>query len=370
MIAFGKALAWPWITHPSLSIVLYLPFLVLGFRTLWQRHKLSHAELLVLGLGGWVILQAASMAYARGAGGSLPASRYMDILALGVIVNLSALYLMIQSGLSTRFLKKPYFGYFSFFERTARLWKWIVIVGLVGLLTSTSWPAIQQKRMQNIEQMKHTREFIRTGDLSVLQNKPALHIPYPNPERLALLLGHSQLQAILPHRLVVPQLLQFEQHGSTFIANGIYHTTEKYQNETVLGSYNQLGDRAVGRFESPSIQLNRHFMEIPVAGYLGEKDLTLQLVVEGKPEPVVITPPTLAKENWVSCYVRTPKQPFKLVAIDNNPNQFGWFAFAMPRDIGTLSFITLWLLEYGWIVFLIGMSLLFFIFCPKISTTT
>ncbi|RKZ55471.1 MAG: hypothetical protein DRR08_24265 [Candidatus Parabeggiatoa sp. nov. 2] len=364
MQAFGKALAWPWITPPWISLVLYLPFLALVFRTLWLRRKPSQAELFVLALGGWVILQAASMAYARGVGGMAPASRYMDILALGVIVNLLAFYFMAQSwyGLPNRI--KPYLN------TSACLWIGLVILGLGELAVMDSWHAIQNRGLHYEKQLKNTREFIRTGHLSVLQNKPFLHIPYPSAERLAQLLAHPQLRAILPHSLVVPPLLQSQQDNSTFVANGFFSTTGKYQNETTLGSYNHLGDRAVGRFESTQIKLERRFMEIPVAGYLGEKGLTLQLVVEGQPEPIIITPPKLAKESWVSCYVRTPLQPFKLVAIDNRSDRLGWFAFAMPRSLGTLSFITRWLLEKGWMLLLIGLLGLGMLFCSPVFITS
>ncbi|OQY54754.1 MAG: hypothetical protein B6247_10560 [Candidatus Parabeggiatoa sp. nov. 2] len=256
MQAFGKALAWPWITPPWISLVLYLPFLALVFRTLWLRRKPSQAELFVLALGGWVILQAASMAYARGVGGMAPASRYMDILALGVIVNLLAFYFMAQSwyGLPNRI--KPYLN------TSACLWIGLVILGLGELAVMDSWHAIQNRGLHYEKQLKNTREFIRTGHLSVLQNKPFLHIPYPSAERLAQLLAHPQLRAILPHSLVVPPLLQSQQDNSTFVANGFFSTTGKYQNETTLGSYNHLGDRAVGRFESTQIKLERRFMEI------------------------------------------------------------------------------------------------------------
>jgi len=98
--------------------------------------------------------------------------------------------------------------------------------------------------------------------------------------------------------------------------------------------------------------------------------LTLQLVVEGQPEPIIITPPKLAKESWVSCYVRTPLQPFKLVAIDNRSDRLGWFAFAMPRSLGTLSFITRWLLEKGWMLLLIGLLGLGMLFCSPVFITS
>jgi hypothetical protein len=361
LLAFGKTLAWPWVKTPWLSLVLYLPFLIFVFRILWLRKKPSQGELFVLALGGWVILQSAATAYARGAGGVGPTSRYMDLIVVGIIVNLLAFHFIIQASQDLHSRIK------SFLKTLACLWKPLVILGIAWLTVMETWPDMQQKRVQSIEQLKNTHEFIRTGELSVLQNKPFLDIPYPVPERLAGLLAEPQLRKILPHTLTVPSLLKFHHKDSAFIVNGFYHTTGKYKNEDTFGSYNHLGDAAVGRFESELIQPERGFIEIPVAGYLGtEKGLTLQLEIEGQADPIIITPNKLPRESWVSCYVRTPKQPFRLVAIDNSPNIFGWFAFAMPRSIGTLSLITIWVLEKGWLLFFIGISLLYISFCSRI----
>lgn len=361
LLAFGKALAWPWVTYPWLSLILYLPLLALVLRIVWLRRYPSPAELFILALGGWVILQAASMGYARSIGGSSPASRYMDSLAFGVVVNLLAFY----------FITQPWYGLAHWMKSTlhvfACFWQVLVVIGLGGLTVLGSWPAIQQKQFQGMEQLKNTREFIRTGQISALQNKPFLHIPYPDPNRLASLLANPKLRRILPHTLTVPPLLQSNQPNSSFIADGFYPTTGKYQNEITLGSYNSAGNSAIGRFESTPLQYQHSFLEIPVAGYLGEKELTLQLVVAGQTQPLVIKPPQLAKESWVSCYVRTPNRPFKLVAIDNNPNS--WFAFAMPRSLGWLSFISIQILEQTRTLLILSLFLLGMIFCLPLSIT-
>jgi hypothetical protein len=105
----------------------------------------------------------------------------MDILILGVVVNLLTFYFITQPwyGL-TRWIKSVFYVFACF-------WQVLVVFGLVGLIVVGSWPAIQQKQFQSIEQLKNTREFIRTNQLNVLKNKLALHIPYPSPNRLAYL---------------------------------------------------------------------------------------------------------------------------------------------------------------------------------------
>ncbi len=346
MLTFGQALAWPWIKNPWISLLLYLPFLSFVIKILWQSKKPSKGELFVLALGGWVILQVLAMAYARGAGGALPQSRYMDILALGVLVNLLSIHFLVQTGLTC-------------------FWHFIIIIGLLSLEFTMLWPTMQQKQTQSIEKLTNTREFLRTGELHLLQKKPLI---YPQINILANLLANPQLREILPHRLTVAPLLQSHEK-SEFIIDGFYPsmTKDQYKNEKTLGSFNRLGSSAVGHFESELMTLKHGFMEIQVAGYLGEKGLALILMVEGQSAPIIITPPNIAGENWVSCYVRTPKQPFKIVAIDNRPDS--WFAFAMPRSLGTLSFLSIMLLEQAVVFLFIGFSVLFILFCQKVLCT-
>ncbi len=365
--ALGSNLAWPWVSHPSLSLLLYLPFVALLVRIILLRRKPSSTELFVLALGGWVILQAIGIAYARGGNvvyiqSAGPNSRYMDILALGIIVNLLAIHLIAQAWYGLPATIKPRLKFY------ASLWGLLVFSGLYSLMSTGmigGVSALQWVQVRNVDQLRHTRDFLLTGDINNLKGKRFKHTPYPIPERLANLLSNEQLRSMLPSTLAVPPLLEsVTQDNIAFFPNGFYPPTGKYQKEDVLGSYHHAGNFATGGFTSQSIEIKTGFMEIPVAGYLGAKNLRLQLLVEGRNEPVIITPPKLPGESWVSCYIRTPEKPFKLVAIDNHPDL--WFAFAMPRGIGTLSYRNMWLLKNGQLLFLIGIALLWLIFIPQL----
>lgn len=351
--AFGTALAWPWVWSGKwLGLLTYLPFFIWVIHTIrWWRHP-SPAELLALALGGWTLLQAASMSYAR-TGLSIPAFRYMDILALGTLANLLAIYFITPTW-------KNWPSGVKFVANTLACF-WILLWSLgIFNLTAMSWPIVEKKRLESAEYLKNTRYFLLHNDINSLEDKI---IPYPSAKRLANLLAKPKLQRILPYNLVVPKLLESSQTDSPFVLDGFYPITGKYQGENTLGSYNNLGNPAVGQFVSKPIQRAKSFIEIPVAGYLGEKGLTLQLVVAGQDKPIPIVPPTLPGETWVSCYVRTPKQPFQVVAIDNRTDL--WFAFAMPRGIGILSFGVIWLLEQGKILFFAGLCLIGWLFCAQ-----
>lgn len=314
---FSQALAWPGIlpmvNYNRLAVLAYLPWFALLYKSIHRSP--SPGELFTLGLGAWVILQAASMAYARS---GLPPSRYLDILALGTLANVLALNYLQPNLL-------------------ARLWSGLLILGVVSY-TAVMWRNFEQLQIDNHEQLTNVRHFLLSGES--LQNKK---IPYPSPERLAYLL--SRLRILLPYRLKTPKLWLSKSANSPFIN----HHSPSYQNEPTLGNV------VTGRFVSEFHQINKSFLEIPVTGYLGEPGLTLQLIVENQSTPISIVPPQLPKDTWVTCYVRTPKAPFQIIAIDNRPD--AWFAFAMPRGIGILSFGVMHLLPQGKLLFILGIIL-------------
>lgn len=350
LAAFGRYLAWPWVApfidNPRISLflclpILYLPFSIFTFRILWLRLKPSPAELFILALGGWVILQTASMGYARGIFLG-PAARYMDILALGTLANLLALYLLPFS-----------LSLATIHGRIIRLWMIFVAYGVLGLYV-TNFPIVEQQRTQRAEFLKNTREFLLTDDINTLKDKP---IPFISMGHLAEWIRNPQLRRILPVSLATPTLVQAAQKdNSVFVVDGFYPTTGSYQKERTFGSYSHLGNPAIGRFLSEPIAIRQTFMKIPVAGYLGESGLTLRLVVNGENEPISIVPAILPRESWVSCIVRTPDRPFRVEAIDNRGDL--WFAFAMPRGVGILSLMTTWVLKWGQILFFLGVLLM------------
>ena len=83
-------------TRPSAAV--WLPLVALAVVVVVHRFRSSTFERLVLGLGSWVMLQAAAVAYPRGASGAVPASRYLDSLSFGLVVNTMALLFLLDEG--------------------------------------------------------------------------------------------------------------------------------------------------------------------------------------------------------------------------------------------------------------------------------
>ena len=361
--ALGSNLAWPWVRYPLLSILVYLPFFTLLFKCMVLKLKPSNGELFVLAFGGWVVLQATGIAYARyesmvylqGVG---PNSRYMDILAQGIIVNFLSFYLLAKTGYALSFeIKKRLHIY-------AGLWLSLVLLGLIFLIVKGDLgglSALRWVQVRNIDQLAYTHDFLLKGDINIFKNKPFKHTLYPNPDYLAQKLNNLQIRAILPHVLAIPPMLQVKQAQRAFIPGGVHPNAGSYQNENSLGSYHSQSPNTItGEFISQYLEIKQKFMAIPVTGYLGNKNLELQLLVDGEGGAVTVSPPVLAENKWVTCYIRTPDKPFRLRGIDNSTES--WFAVAMPRGVGGLSLWTKGILKYGELLFFAGLILLWLVF--------
>jgi len=334
----GKYLAFPFIVTPYMSIIMYLPVIVLSMVVLIKRRNPNALEIFSLTLGGWVILQAAAMVYGR-LWIDTVAFRYMDILALGTIANLLALYALYDL-----FPKR--------YDWTVKIYGvlWgIAWCSMLGLFTDII-PFLQNKLVEKQEVSLNMRNYLATNSITILQNTT---IPYPKPQRLADILAHPKMKSILPSNLQMPDLVNAEKNEGIFIQNQTTPAVGQYQNETVWGS---AGIYATGTFVSEPITTIKHqYLQIPLAGYLGTPGLQLQLLVEGQP-PITITPPKVIGESWSSYYMRTPTQPFRIIATDQNVDS--WFAFGMPRGVGVLSFWTMQLLNYSEYLMLKSLGLL------------
>jgi len=199
-VMLGRCLAWPLIKAPILGLVMYLPLTALLVVYVLPAEITKTFNLprpafeLLLGIGIWLSLQIAVTAYARGAGNLLPASRYMDILALGVMVNLLAVILMFRlQPVQTR-------GHRAVVAIGAG-WLAVATVGLILITVRNFKVELPAKRNASLIEVKNVREYVFTGDIKHLKNKPRLDIPYPSPERLASLLDDPTIRAILPSNI-------------------------------------------------------------------------------------------------------------------------------------------------------------------------
>jgi hypothetical protein len=188
MRAFGRSAAWPCVNQPWLGVVMWVPFAGLAWRFCRSRDDRPW-ERVIMGLGLWALMHAAAIAHARGAGGVGPATRYMDILAVGVVVNAAAGLSLLDASVT---LRRRLVG------ALVAGWSCLALVGGYQIFVPTialEMPAFTQVSHRQIE---NVRRFVATDDMAALSDKSGLEIPYPDPKFLAMLLRLPHTRAILP----------------------------------------------------------------------------------------------------------------------------------------------------------------------------
>jgi hypothetical protein len=180
--AFLMVSSWP--VAPSLVIFLHAPMLVLSASVVRDRPGIGDVRWVFVCLWLWLGLQYLSLAYGRAAG--VTASRYLDMLLIGLVLNFAALAHLIRDRHS--------------YQAAVIVSTWILVVsvgcGHEAILKAL--PGIVARQEVNAIEIHNVRSYLTTGDVSFLTDKPLFHIPYPDPDRLRSLLDEPEIRAILP----------------------------------------------------------------------------------------------------------------------------------------------------------------------------
>lgn len=346
--ALGKGLAWPLITLPYAAPLLYLPVVLLLASAWRSRGRLNRAQVFLLAMCGWLLLNAMGIAYSRGAHGAGPSTRHFDILALGAVVNAAALMLLGNRR--------------GWRERNRRLLRWglggvwtaLLAVGVIAL-SNRGIVAAGRMVAPWSESLMACRAYLLSPPP---RRPPEGKIPCPDPLLLGALLEEPIIQRIFPAVLQVPPPLRAAAgKASAFVLDGVPEKTGSYLGESVIGSFHKEGTAAAtAAFESESLTANLPYLQIPIAGYPCQPGCALQLVIENTGEVLPITLAADPQETWQCVTVRAPATPFRIVAKDENA-EF-WFALAAPRQVGRLSYLCELLLPWAWTVGCLGVALL------------
>jgi hypothetical protein len=335
LIALGKNLAWPSVTRPWLAFLNVFPLLGLGWIYLRSKDKPDSASQMILGVGIWAVLQSLAIAYARGGFGNPPDWRYMDASSFIMIANgLSILLLLARYRERLRFAPVWYAGFAAWLlAGLSGLW---LVTDLAEKFGLPPWKVRQSARLAN------ARAFIATDDEQVFEHKEPSSLPFPYVAELVFLLRTPDIRTNLPACVREPlRVLRKAGGDGSFQTNGWTLVQADAPTERSWGSYTALGAGAHGTFESLPVQKSAlPYLEIPVAGHLGEAGVSLELVDITSGRITAVRPSQVAGERWVNAYVRAPAGEFKIVARDESGSK--WFAFKEPREVGRLSF---WAIE-------------------------
>ena len=173
------------------AILVQAPAVLVSIRIIALRPPLNDRRWLLVALTGWAVLQIVTIAYSRAA--APIASRYLDTFEVAVTINYACLlYLLFASELQIR-------------RRLAlaatALWLVFVLFGATKFIFTQTLPDLARKQAQSRAQTANLHAYLDTGNIAALENKPFLDIPYPNPQRLAMIVSQPAIRAILPPEL-------------------------------------------------------------------------------------------------------------------------------------------------------------------------
>jgi len=309
---FGRSAAWP-VNNWLFSPIFWLPVMILAWRQISSRKVSGFFEQFLMALGIWTLLQAAAFAYSRG----WMAVRYKDIMAMGSVANFAALLLLLR----------PLYN--GVRRRAAIVLGAVALVACVVSLAAFHWKLppelLEMHILMGIEE-ENTARYVLTGDTSSLVDKPFLHIPYPNAQRLIAVLEDPLVRQILPAGIRAPIVLdQAEGHG--FAPTSIPPGLPALPHRVVAGSWQAGRGKTRAVFVSRPVTSRFSWLVLDIAG--GGPGTSMELMpTSGK--PAVPVPVEKKSTGWRQVLVPAPDGSFTVRAADDGES---WLAFTWPREL-------------------------------------
>jgi hypothetical protein len=184
--AFISTLSWPFIPRLASALARNFPALIFAGILLWKRPPANDKRWFLLALVVWSVGQSMSIAYGRAAA-SL-SSRYLDLFAMMLLINLACFILILEDYIS----QKNWLA-------IAGIGSWMFLLFIPMKKIGDSLPGtLQDKYELSMEQEMHVRKYVTSGNISELRNKKMHAIPYPDADRLATILNWQEIRDILP----------------------------------------------------------------------------------------------------------------------------------------------------------------------------
>jgi hypothetical protein len=210
LLAMAEILSWPaatGLTFPPtlvvLALVTYMPSWLASVEIAASRPPRNDRRWLLVAFTGWMMLQIASVAYARGAV-SITA-RYIDMYAFGLPLNAACLLYLLEAHPHVRR---------RLVVAAVALWLVPVCAGITVTLVNHTRRDLADARRFAAAQTQNVRDYLETGDIRTLQNKGEFEIPHAEPATLARIVTQPLIRAVLPPALVgEPSAKRAQQQG-------------------------------------------------------------------------------------------------------------------------------------------------------------
>jgi hypothetical protein len=339
LLYFARCLAWPLPPHPWLAPLLWAPWfvlLVLRLRSTFRSPRSplrspfsalnSSATDVLLAAGAWVLLQIAAVSFSRAGGGGLPASRYGDIAALGLIISFAALAVLASAHPARR-------RTFAVLGATfVALTAVCVAVATRGVLAGP----LPDKKKESLASERSVQAFVLTDDYPTFAKSP---LPFPLPDWLARILRRQDIRAVLPTSVRAP--LRLEHFSTTPNPPAPDLWERRTQSLTTPGEWRSAplpaSTLAWWKIETtgPAFATGPASASPPLSLALSSASSASAIAPTRPPHP----------EEWRAAYLPAPRSPATLLARTDAPDR--WLAFTEPVEMSALSYRTRQLAQHG-----------------------
>jgi hypothetical protein len=189
-------LAWPVVSHPWTAVLRLAPPVALGL-CYWRRRLDGRAVATLLAASAWCWLQSASIAYGRGGLGHGEMSRYTDILAVGVLVNVLAL-VQLAAGMAEGRLRRLWRAWACIYVCAA-------VCGLAAENANASGEILRHLPTVNAMRVAAVRGYLATGDAAFAGREAWWELPFPANPYFVHLLDVPAIRGMLPAGVRAPR---------------------------------------------------------------------------------------------------------------------------------------------------------------------
>jgi hypothetical protein len=337
-------LQWPLRPHRWFGLLAWVPWAVHAGRTLFRHERATGGDRTVVAIGLWVLSLFLATAFARGAGGAWPDSRFVDNVLAGVAINLLVLLVAIGRARGS--------------WRRLALW----LAG-AGLALAFAIPAYFQEiksnlanelapyraRMNRVE--NNIRAYVATDDASWLSQPD---VAYPNAEVLQERLSHPEIRAVLP--VSVRRSIHLEgtaDPAGSFAPKAVAPEERRSDEVDHWGSFGEQGAESVGAWRSGWIGPSAFgYWRVEVTQRPAASRTSISLTGASEQDFHVVTAGEKDPGAWVAVDFPAPAAPGMLIASDADPA--AWIGFTAPTEMATGSYWAARVSAYGWLIAAIG----------------
>jgi hypothetical protein len=202
--ALSRAAGWPLRGPVVAPLLLNAPILLLLWRLVRERTDLRDPAWRLVAIVAWLALQSASLAYGRAAAAVM--SRYLDLLALGVVANLGAIVLLLAAAPGRRSL--------------ALGWTALVAASLALTATVTLPRFYLLDQRAAASRVEALTRFVATNDAAAFA-RPQFWAPYPSADPLAAIVRRPAIMGLLPDQFGAPTAVRDSIRGRLALHGGL-----------------------------------------------------------------------------------------------------------------------------------------------------